>query len=290
MKQLFLSIICFLAATLAFGQNFDTYSPKDGNQTHPCIIYIYGGGFSDNNQREEKVVEFCKTMADHGFVTLAIDYRLGMKDVKAKGVLSMIKPVRNSIKIATEDLFSSVDYVLNHSEELKVDTSKIILVGSSAGAITALQSDYALCNRQDVTAAIPDDFRFAGIISFSGGIYSREGKCDYRVHAPAPTLFFHGTSDRLVPYKKIVFFRQGMFGSNEIVKRFEKFGYPYCIYRCEGLGHEVAGSFNSHVDVVLWFIDNMVFNGKKLQIDLLYDDMDYNREKISSMKPQELYK
>lgn len=269
--------------------DMDLYLPKDSLSVHKCIIYIYGGGFVDNNLRADFTAEFCKRLSDNGFVTCAIDYRLGMRGISAKGVTGMIKPVETAIRYAAEDLFSALKYILNHAAELKIDTSTIILCGSSAGAITALQSDYELCNRTLMTSEIPEDFRFAGVISFSGAVFSREGKCDYKVHAPAPTMMLHGTADKLVPYGKIRLFNIGFFGSSELVKRFKKFNYPYYIYRFKDEGHGVASKMMTNYDDIIWFIDNMVVARHPYAVDLLFKDHDFKPNDYEHFSPDNLY-
>ena len=48
--------------------------------------------------------------------------------------------------MAVEDAIEAVAYLLDHAKELKVNKDYIVMVGSSAGAITSLQMDYVLCN------------------------------------------------------------------------------------------------------------------------------------------------
>ena len=49
---------------------------------------------------------------------------------------------------------------------------------------------------------LPQDFNYAGVMSFSGAILSREGKVDFKSET-CPVLMLHGTADALVPYKQI---------------------------------------------------------------------------------------
>ena len=267
----------------------DVYIPAAPAEKNPCLIYVYGGGFVDNNLRSSFSLELCRRFADAGYVTLAIDYRLGLKGVRFKNVLQMAGPVEDAVKMASEDLFSAVEYLLNHSEELKVDTSRVLLSGSSAGAITVLQTDYELCNRSSLASAMPEDFRFAGVISYSGAVFSSEGKCKYKVHAPAPTFLLHGTEDKLVTYGKIQVFNLGFYGSSTLVKRFDKYGFPYLFARFEGHSHEVAIYNNELFDETMWFIENYVNQGKRWQIDLTAADLD-GHEKTIDAKPDQLYK
>jgi predicted esterase len=155
-----------------------------------------------------------------------------------------------------------------------VNKDYIVMIGSSAGAITSLQVDYALCNGFLNYDILPEDFRLAGVVSYAGAIFSKEGKVKYSNHAPAPTMFYHGTSDKLVPYKKISFFNTGFFGSDALVERFEKFGYPFFARRFEGYGHSVAAGGPLTVDDLVWFCRHYVLNKERIQVDGTYQNLD----------------
>ena len=86
---------------------------------------------------------------------------------------------------------------------------------------------------------LPDGFRYAGVIAFSGAIFSRRG-LSYKYDTPAPTFFLHGTADRLVPYRQIQLFNIGFFGSDRVAGRFKKEHYTHKILRFTDEGHTVA--------------------------------------------------
>lgn len=270
--------------------SMDIYFPKDDKETHPCVLFVYGGGFIQNNQKEASVRRYCRRLADAGFVAVATDYRLGLKGVKNSSLMTMADNLDRAIQLSTEDLFSAVEYLITYADELCIDPSQIILAGSSAGAITVLQADYELGNRTQLAAAMPADFRFAGVISFSGAIFSRKGKCKWTVQPPAPTLFLHGTSDELVTYNKIQVFNLGFFGTNQLVERFEKFDYPYMCIRFENRYHEVAAFMNGFFNQTVGFIEQFVFNKKNWQVDVTFTDPDFDLAKPWAFTPKDLYK
>ena len=270
--------------------SMDIYFPKDDKEKHPCVLFVYGGGFVQNNQKEASVKRYCRRLADAGFVAVATDYRLGLKGVKNSSLMTMADNLDRAIQLSTEDLFSAVEYLITYADELCIDPSQIILAGSSAGAITVLQADYELGNRTQLAAAMPADFRFAGVISFSGAIFSRKGKCKWTVQPPAPTLFLHGTSDELVTYNKIQVFNLGFFGTNQLVERFEKFDYPYMCIRFENRYHEVAAFMNGFFNQTVGFIEQFVFNKKNWQVDVTFTDPDFDLAKPWAFTPKDLYK
>ena len=305
-RFLSLLIITFLTTLTAFSQEpdrnivyavddnqilgMDLYAPADAEPLHPCVIFIYGGGFSENNQKAETTRAFCRKLADDGFVAFAIDYRLGLAGYVSHGKMGMIKPTQNAIQMATEDLFRALHCILENATELRVDPAKIVLVGSSAGAITALQADYELGNRRPMTALIPADFRFAGVASFAGAIFSSDGAVRYRVHPPAPTFFLHGTADRLVTYGSIRLFKLGFFGAKPLIKRFEKEGYPYIAMRYKDEGHVVSTKMLKEYDALMWFIEKMAFEKKNYRIDVTFNDVDREPVWWDRIGPEGVYK
>lgn len=281
------SIVFAQYDTLAL--EMDIYFPNDDAVAHPCIIYTYGGGFIMNTQRIFETRRLCRMLADDGYVVVATDYRLGMKGVKFKGAAAAVKPLENAIQLATEDVMKVTRYVLDYAPELTVDPLKIILMGSSAGAIVSLQSDYERCNRTELAQRyLPEGFRYAGIASFSGAIFSRKG-LEYKHDMPAPTLLLHGTDDKLVPYKQIKVFNIGFYGSDKIAKRFKERHYPYKIIRFQNEGHNVAARYLSNYDDLRWFLQKMVAEGRHLEIDEYCNDPFREHTSWENFDPGNLY-
>lgn len=262
----------------------DFYTPENVNDSTICIVYVFGGGFIGGHRDGKWEKAYFQQLVDEGFQVAAIDYRLGLKGAKNLGIFNT-EPLEKAIYMATEDAISAIAYLLEHGKELRINKDWIVMVGSSAGAITSLQTDYALCNGYLNASLLPDDFRLAGVVSYAGAIFSKEGAVKYAKHAPAPTMMFHGKSDNLVAYDKIQFFNKGFFGTNSLVKRFEKFGYPYFARRFEGYGHSVAAGGPLTVDDLLWFCRHYVLNKEKIQVDGSYRNLDPN-----TMPPYDLYK
>lgn len=264
----------------------DVYTPTVENN-HCCVLFVFGGGFITGKRDAGEYAKFAKQLNDRGYTFVSIDYRLGLKGANMKGVHA-IGSLEKAIAIAVEDLFSATEYLVQNANTLGFDADKIVLCGSSAGAITVLQADYELCNRSALAQNMAADFHFAGVIPFSGAIFSRHGAVKYK-EAPAPTLFFHGIDDHLVTYKSIRFFNLGFFGANPLVNRFEKYDYPYIARRYEGLGHEVAGIMNHEVETVDWFIRHLVLNHENIQLDATLFDAGVKASNWGKMRAGDLY-
>lgn len=252
----------------------------------PCLIFVFGGGFKEGNRSEEIYLPYYRYFAERGFTVASIDYRLGMKGEKAPGMLNY-KPLLNAIHLAVEDLYAATGYLLEQASELRIDSSLFIISGSSAGAITVLHADYMKQNNHQLAEELPETFRYAGVISFAGGIFSREGLPSYK-KAPAPTLFFHGTADQLVPYNKTGLFHLGMYGSHQLVKRFRQERYPFIFYSIEDVGHEVSEyPMNEYLVEIEQFINDLVLDRKQWMTEIQHKDL--LRQSDTSSTPANYY-
>ena len=257
----------------------DIYNPSSGSQTtymgkdKPTILFMFGGGFIRGARNDESYIPWFQALTEDGYRVISIDYRLGLKGSNKVGV-AQVNVLDKAIHMGVEDLFSATAFICDNAEVLGIDPSNIVIAGSSAGAIIAMQAEYEICNKTSWTEVLPENFRYAGVMSFSGAILSREGKVDYKVHSPAPTLMLHGTADELVPYRQIAFFNLGFFGGGKLVGRFKKFGYNYNMYHFIDYGHEIAGSMTTTMDLQKRFLQTNVMEGKKRIIEAWISDPD----------------
>lgn len=269
----------------------DVYEPAAGSQTSiegvekPAVIFMFGGGFIRGTRDDESYNSWFKLMTDNGYRVISIDYRLGLKGSNKVGI-AQVNVLDKAIHMAVEDLFSATNFIIENAEQLGVDPANIVISGSSAGAISAMQAEYELANRTSWAQVLPADFRYAGVMSFAGAILSREGKVDYAT-APCPTLMLHGTADKVVPYKQIKLFKLGFFGGGKLIERFQKFGYNYNMYHYIDNGHEVAGAMDRTVDLQTAFIENNIMLGQNRTIEAWISDPDIVPSGVKSLK--ELY-
>ncbi len=269
----------------------DVYDPAEGSVTEidgkkkPAIIFMFGGGFITGRRDEPFYTKWYRQMTDNGYRIIAIDYRLGLKGADKVGI-GQVDILDKAIHLAVEDLYSATEFIIENAETLGVEPDNMVISGSSAGAITVLQADYELSNGSSYAASLPEGFRYAGVMSFSGGILSRKGKLKYR-EAPAPTLMLHGTDDKLVNYRQIKFFNLGFFGSDKIAERFARFGYNYNILRYLDCGHEIAAAMDASTAYQFKFLEDNVMKGLDYIVDMTVDDPSIIRNGSQSRK--ELY-
>jgi len=276
---------CFAQRDTAL--HMDLYRPAAEPNGY-TLLHVFGGGFISGARTNPWDTAYCHKMASEGYTVAAIDYRLGLRGVKKVGV-GNITALENAFYMAVEDCSSAIRYLVEHAGELSIDADKIILEGSSAGAITALMTDFARCNSLACAGELPEDWQPAGVVAYSGAIYSKDGALKW-VKEPAPTLLFHGMVDKIVPYKQITFGHRGLFGANAIAKRMEKFDYPYCIYRLLGLGHEVSVGGPVTTDELNLFVQQYLHDKRKLYKDITYRDAAVKPGKFTYLTLKDIYK
>ena len=256
----------------------DVYNPAEGSETtfmgieKPAVIFMFGGGFIQGTRDDKSYHSWFRMMTENGYRVISIDYRLGLKGSTKVGV-AQVNVLDKAIHMAVEDLFSATNFIIENADQLDVDPSNIVISGSSAGAISVMQAEYEIANRTSWASVLPEGFNYAGVMSFSGAILSREGKVDYAT-APCPTLMLHGTSDKLVPYNQIKLFNLGFFGGGKLVERFKKFGYSYNMFHFIDYGHEIAGSMYSTLDIQKKFLECNVMQKKMRIIEAWISDPD----------------
>ncbi len=230
----------------------DVYDPAPGSETaidgkaKPAILWLFGGGFVSGERSHPHYLPWFKLLCDNGYRVITADYRLGLKGQKMGfGLFSIIpsakKVVEACAEIGVQDLFSAVTYILDNADALGVDKDKIVVAGSSAGAMISVTAEWEICNGMPNASVLPQGWNFAGVMSFSGAIMSDRGTPSWK-ERPCPQLLFHGTADKIVPYNKTQVFKIGMFGSSSLAKQLRKRGYPCSIIRFEGHSHEIASS------------------------------------------------
>ena len=256
----------------------DVYNPASGSNTtafgleKPTVIFMFGGGFIGGTRDDADYHKWFRQMTENGYRVISIDYRLGLKGSNKVGV-AQVNVLDKAIHMAVEDLFSATNFILDNADQFGVRPDNIVISGSSAGAITVMQAEYEIANNTAWASVLPAGFNYAGVMSFSGAILSREGKVDFKTD-PCPTLMLHGTSDKLVPYNQIKLFNLGFFGGGKLVDRFKKYGLNYNMFHFVDYGHEIAGSMGTTLDLQIKFLETNVMQKKMRIVEAWIDDPD----------------
>ncbi len=254
----------------------DVYNPAAGSSTtafgieKPTVIFMFGGGFIGGTRDDADYHKWFRELTENGYRVISIDYRLGLKGSNKVGV-AQVNVLDKAIHMAVEDLFSATNFILDNADQFGVRPDNIVISGSSAGAITVMQAEYEIANNTAWASVLPAGFNYAGVMSFSGAILSREGKVDFKKD-PCPTLMLHGTADKLVPYNQIKVFNLGFFGAGKLVERFKKYGLNYNMFHFIDYGHEIAGSMDTTLDLQIKFLESNVMQKKMRIVEAWIDD------------------
>ncbi|MBQ7213357.1 MAG: alpha/beta hydrolase [Bacteroidales bacterium] len=235
-------------------------------QARPVVLFAFGGGFRAGSRNQAGYRQWFGQLASAGYTVVSIDYRLGLKGAGQKKYLKWFGQFRKAIAMGVEDMFTATAWLTEHGPSLGIDAGRIVLSGSSAGAIISLQCIYELYNGRSSADILPKGYEYAGVMSFAGAIFSTRGAVRFK-RPPCPTLFFHGTADPLVPYQQIRVLPVGFFGSGQIAARYARAGYDYRFYRFLSLGHEVASLMPLTLPEQLDFLEHVVCGGEKGTLD-----------------------
>lgn len=231
---------------------------------------MFGGAFARGSRDVPKYMPYFDYLVQNGYTVVSIDYRLGLKEASEQKGLSedlFAKAFVHAVDIAVEDLFDATRFVLEHADEWNIDPSQIIANGSSAGAVTVLQAEYAICNgTYNVKQKLPAGFNYAGVIAFAGAIFVPEGGLQWMT-APAPLMLLHGDADLQVPYDRLMFGAMGLYGAKAIADLLDWNNLPYYFYHFDNYGHEVASDpMANNKEDILWFLHTFIRDKKLYQI------------------------
>lgn len=116
--------------------SMDIFEPVgDTLVQRPAVVICFGGGFLNGSKDHWSIRLIAQEMARRGFLTVTIDYRLGMnifdQDLGARAVYRGIQDGRAAIK-----------YLRSLAATYRIDPNEIYIGGHSSGAFVALHNLY----------------------------------------------------------------------------------------------------------------------------------------------------
>lgn len=147
----------------------DIYYPTDAtkDKKYPLLMFYHAGGFSAGNRFN--VMAICDRFADEGFITAAIEYRLGYQKREGRSCTADSATYNNAVYRAVQDANAATRYLVANAELYNIDTGWVFIAGSSAGASLALAQAYW----SDSTARIynPESYDLLGSLETCGNNY-----------------------------------------------------------------------------------------------------------------------
>lgn len=218
----------------------DLYQPEnDTCASRPLIVWIHGGGFKFGNKRSRGTPLWCRRFAERGYVCAAVNYRLSKKNT-----LSDFGALINACSDAVEDINKAVVFFKRNHALYKIDTSRIILAGNSAGGMTALQAAYSSTS-PTTSSGTPaasaylasNPGHIAAVINFWGGILDTS----WLKNTSVPVVSVHGNRDRIVAAGRA---DKGIYGSLFIHRYADALHIPNSLKIYECYAHELQKHFN----------------------------------------------
>ncbi len=268
----------------------DFYSPSAPRSDSACVVYFYGGGFISGSRDDKQTCLDVDALLSKGFAVAAVDYRkyLSVVDFSKTPKHHLLDLLDTTVSMAAADCAAAVSFVASYAKALSISASKIILTGSSAGGIAVLQYDYERLLNSNVSkgvslkdsclnipeCSLPAEIQRCvavtpvAVVSFAGAVYSHAERLKYldvsnypaNMSRPAPTAFFYGSVDKVVPRKHIRLFGSHFVGSQKLSGLFARLHFDYKAYRFVGHGHEVCNYLNKVIDNYVEFVDIVLSN------------------------------
>ncbi len=253
----------------------DVYQPKkDTILNRPLLVVVHGGGFSIGKRDNPLEREFCAQMAHRGYVVASISYRLTRRG-KSFGCDCPAEEKIQTFKWATEDILSAVNFLTQENQDLGIDASKVVLIGSSAGAEAVLNTAFMRYHHDFKKLSFPEE-KFVGVVAFSGAVLN----IDYITKKTAvPVLMYHGEADKLVPFgtaahhycseESVGYLILG--GPSSIADRLEQLDTSYVLGFDPNGNHEWANKPYKRADEIAAFIRDVLLHDGFVQSKIRLD-------------------
>lgn len=106
---------------------FDIFLPESSQQT-PVVIYYHAGGFTGGNKEELYLISttLVRSLLENGIAVASVNYPL----LNANETEGVIKPLQANRR--------ALQFIRYHADNLNIDPDRVALMGTSAGAGSAL--------------------------------------------------------------------------------------------------------------------------------------------------------
>lgn len=238
----------------------DIFSPtNDTLKRRPLVVFVHGGGFVNGDKGTGYPTLFCTGLAKRGYVSSSINYRLGIG--KPKNDTSYFEAMYRGV----QDAKAAIRFFRKNAEKYGIDTSKIYIMGGSAGSKVAMHLAYLDQNE------VPSYINTANLGSIEGksgneGYSSKVNaviNCwgamiDYRwiKSGDIPLFSVHGTADKTVPFDSSYTYHGFKYGSSILYNRALSLGITTGLKLFEGSGHTLDNDKNKQKqaldEITLW--------------------------------------
>ena len=203
----------------------------------PVMLYVHGGGFVTGSRINAAQEVFVRHYAEQGYLGVSIDYRLGGSTPEQPSRYGC-KNTLEAIRLATTDLADATAWLLKNC---KVNPNRIIIAGGSAGAMTVMQAEYDLCNREPyICDILSEGFNYAGVVSAAGAVCTPVGGELTWSSKPCPLFMLQGDEDKVVNEAVGPALNLRLFRAESISRQLTETSQPHWLFLENGVDHVVA--------------------------------------------------
>ncbi len=139
----------------------DAFSPSDSSGPLPTVVWIHGGAWISGSK--ENVNPYTRILASKGYTAITLNYTVAPDA---------------TYPVALNQLNTALGYLIDNAEELRIDPSRIVIAGDSAGSQYASQLATAITSpvyaeKVGLTPALTPDQLKAVVLTC--GIYDVSG-------------------------------------------------------------------------------------------------------------------
>lgn len=185
----------------------DLYRSADQTVKSPCVVVVHGGAWEGGDSRQLPALN--SYLAGKGYTVAAVTYRLAPRHIAPA---------------ASDDVKAAIAFIKRNSQAFNIDSTKLALLGRSAGGQVALIAAYSLSD-PDIKGMIafytPADMVWGYSLpgnplimdsrrvlrNYLGGSYEEVPRnyekataMNYVNANTPPTLMIHGQKDEMVAY------------------------------------------------------------------------------------------
>ncbi|MBP6872871.1 MAG: alpha/beta hydrolase [Bacteroidales bacterium] len=257
------------------GLKMDLYEPEgDTLSFRPLILLLHGGAFILGDKATESIAELANDYARKGYVVASINYRIGFNPASKS---SLERAAYRSV----QDARAALRFLSYNAAQYKIDPGHILLGGSSAGAITALNTAFMdederpestggniwqlqkdLGGLDESGNDISGQYTIRALLNLWGAV---NDTAIIDAGEKIPVLSVHGDADKIVPYgynypfldmdtnvtSNIV---SKLYGSQYIHRRLVHLGFESELITLRHAGHEPQyepGKYREVMDTII---------------------------------------
>ena len=196
----------------------DVYYPKTikPGEMLPCVVWIHGGALvvASLDKNYDLIRWGVARTTESGYISVSIDYRL---------------ITERPLPTAIQDCATAIRFLKSHAEKFNIDTTRMAVVGESAGGYLAGMFSYT-CNTNIFTTHEWNDVSnkvACGVLWYPAIYYKPYNMIDHISPDDIPVISVHGDKDKTVPIDR----------SYQLQKKSAEKGLSFQLHIIEGAQH-----------------------------------------------------